>query len=93
MIEVFSRWFVGITGEGKVQPPAHTAVGKVRALLPPSIMLVGQGQLAAGGVDGTAVQPRGTGDRASPGHSQTALPPSPPGLRLWCTRSSSSTME
>lgn len=45
MIEVFSRWFVGITGEGKVQPPAHTAVGEVRALLLPSITLVGRGSL------------------------------------------------
>lgn len=31
--EVFSRWFVEIIGEVKVQPPAHTAVGKVRMLL------------------------------------------------------------
>lgn len=53
--------------------------------------LVGQEQLVPGGVGGMAVQPWGTGDRGAPGHSWMALPPSPPGLRLSCARSSSST--
>lgn len=29
----FSRWFVEVTGEIKVQPPAHTAVSEVQMLL------------------------------------------------------------
>lgn len=56
---MFSRWFVEVIGDDKVQPLACIAVGNTSWSPKPGIVLVGQGLLARGWVSGVA-----TGDVA-----------------------------
>lgn len=67
MARRISRWFVEVTGEIKVQPPAHMAVSEVQMPLLPGPVLVGQDQSAPGGVDAVLVM-------GTPGCSWAVLP-------------------